>query len=43
MDEIKNIVKINRLRIGEYFKDYDILRKGIVPKNKFRGIISEMK
>lgn len=43
LDEIKNIVKINRLRVDEYFKDYDPLRKGVIPTNKFRGVISEMK
>lgn len=42
LDEIKNIIKINRLRVDEYFKDYDPLRKGIIPTNKFRGVISEM-
>jgi len=40
LEEIKNIIKINRLRVGEYFADYDPLRKGIIPANKFRGVIS---
>lgn len=43
LDEIKNAIKTNRLRVDEYFKDYDPLRKGIIPTNKFRGVISEMK
>ena len=33
-------VQINRLRLGEYFKDFDPLRKGTIPKNKFRGVMS---
>jgi hypothetical protein len=43
LEEIKNIIKINRLRVGDYFADYDPLRKGIIPTNKFRGVISSMK
>lgn len=35
LDEIKNIVKTSRLRPAEYFRDYDPLRKGIIPTNKF--------
>ena len=40
LEEIKNNIKINRLRVGEYFQDYDPLRKGTMPTNKFRGVIS---
>ena len=43
LEEIKNHIKINRLRLGEYFKDFDTLRKGTIPKNKFRGVMSQMK
>jgi Ca2+-binding EF-hand superfamily protein len=43
LDDIKNFIKINRLRVGEYFKDFDPLRKGIIPENKFAGVISQMK
>lgn len=43
LEEIKNVIKINRLRVGDYFADYDPLRKGIIPANKFRGVISQMK
>lgn len=43
LEEVKNIIKINRLRVGDYFSDYDPLRKGIIPANKFRGVISQMK
>lgn len=34
---------MNNIRIEEYFKDFDPLRKGTVPMNKFRGIMSLMK
>jgi len=34
---------INRLRVGEYFHDFDPLRKGTIPANKFRSVISAMK
>jgi len=40
LEEIRNHVKINRLRLGEYFKDFDTLRKGTIPQNKFRGVMS---
>lgn len=40
---LKTQIKTNSIRIDEYFIDYDPLRKGIVPKNKFRGILSLMK
>jgi Ca2+-binding EF-hand superfamily protein len=34
---------VKRLRLEEYFKDFDPLRKGIMATNKFRGVISQMK
>jgi Ca2+-binding EF-hand superfamily protein len=34
---------MNRLRCGEYFQDFDPLRKGLLPKIKFRGVLSKMK
>jgi len=43
LDKIKNHVKTHQLRVGEYFKDYDPLRKGIIATNKFRGVLSKMK
>jgi len=43
LDEIKHIVKINRLRFEDYLADYDPLKKYFLPKNKFRGVISQMK
>lgn len=30
------------MRVEEYFKDFDPLRKGTVTINKFRGVISEL-
>jgi len=43
LNKIKTAVKINRLRMNDYLKDYDPLKKGILPANKFRGILSSMK
>lgn len=40
---MKNEVKVNRLRVEEYFRDYDPLKKGTVTLNKFRGVISLLK
>ena len=42
MDKIREQVMINRLRVKEYFMDFDPLRKGIVQYNKFRGVMSKM-
>jgi hypothetical protein len=36
LDKIKHTVKINRIRLQEFFNDFDTLRKGIVSKAKFR-------
>ena len=36
LDKIKNTVKINRIRLQEFFNDFDGLRKGLVSKAKFR-------
>ena len=43
MNKLKKTIKINQLRIGEYFKDYDPLKKGILPINKFKGVLTQMK
>jgi hypothetical protein len=43
LEKIKCAVKVKRLRLGDYFKDFDQLRKGITAANKFRGVISQMK
>ena len=36
VDKIKNTVKINRIRLNEFCKDFDPLRKGTCTKAKFR-------
>ena len=43
LEKIKCAIKVKRLRLTDYFKDFDQLRKGILPANKFRGVISQMK
>ncbi|CAD8206649.1 unnamed protein product [Paramecium pentaurelia] len=43
LEQIKVAVKVKRLRLGDYFKDFDPLRKGMMPTNKFRGVLSQMK
>lgn len=41
--KIKNHIKINQIRVEDYFKDFDGLRKGVITSNKFRGVLSKMK
>lgn len=36
---IKAQIKKERIRLGEFFLDHDILRKGSVPRQKFRGVL----
>lgn len=36
---IKSQIKKERIRLGEFFLDHDVLRKGSVPKSKFRGVL----
>ena len=36
MEKIKEFVKRNRVRLGEFFQDHDPLRKGIMDATKFR-------
>jgi len=43
LNKIKSISKVNQLRLEEQFRDFDPLRKGSIPKNKFRGIMSILK
>jgi hypothetical protein len=43
LDKIKHIVKINRIRLQEFFNDFDTLRKGIVSKAKFRTALDMAK
>ncbi len=39
-ERIQNKVVINRIRVGEFFKDYDKLRKGKVTANQFTTVLS---
>jgi len=43
LDKIKNTVKINRIRLQEFFNDFDKLRKGVVSKAKFRTALDMAK
>lgn len=43
MVKIKNIVKKDRIRLLEFFQDHDILRKGYLPFQKFKGALFAQK
>ncbi len=43
LDKIKHTVKINRIRLQEFFNDFDRLRKGNVTKAKFRTALDMAK
>jgi hypothetical protein len=43
LDKIKHTVKINRIRLQEFFSDFDSLRKGYVTKAKFRTALDMAK
>ena len=43
IDKIKNTVKINRIRLNEFFEDFDPLRKGTCTKAKFRTALDMAK
>jgi len=43
IEKIKNVVKINRIRLQEFFNDFDTLRKGVVTKAKFRTAMNMTK
>jgi hypothetical protein len=43
MNKIKNQVKKDRIRLREFFQDHDILRKGYLPKMKFRNVLYAQK
>lgn len=43
MDKIKHKVKINRIRLHEFFQDFDTLRKGVCTKAKFRTALDMAK
>jgi Ca2+-binding EF-hand superfamily protein len=41
-NRIRSIVVMKRIRIEEFFRDFDKLRKGRVTRNQFKGILSSM-
>jgi len=43
IDKIKNFVRIHRIRLLEFFNDFDSLRKGVVTKAKFRTALNMSK
>ena len=43
MSKIKHQIKKDRIRLGEFFLDHDILRKGCLPAQKFRGVLYSQK
>jgi len=43
MTKIKNQVKKDRIRLREFFQDHDILRKGYLPRMKFKNVLFAQK
>ena len=43
MKKVKEMVKKDRLRLGEFFIDHDQLRKGYVAEQKFRSVLHSQK
>ena len=43
MKKVKEWVKKDRLRLGEFFIDHDQLRKGYVAEQKFRSVLHSQK
>lgn len=43
MKKIMNQCKKDRIRLLEFFQDHDILRKGYVPRQKFRNVLNIQK
>ena len=41
--KLKSQIKKDRIRLGEFFQDHDLLRKGSVPAQKFRGVLFAQK
>ena len=41
-DRIKALVVMKRVRIEEFFRDFDKLRKGRVTRTQFKSILSSM-
>lgn len=40
MYRVKSIISKNRIRIREFLQDYDPLRSGVIPPNKFKSGLS---
>ena len=40
IDRIKAMTVMKRVRVTEYFYDFDKLRKGVVTKDQFRRVLS---
>ena len=43
MTKVKNIIKKDRIRLQEFFIDFDTLRKGYVAAPKFRSVLHSQK
>lgn len=43
MRKIKNMIKKDRIRIHEFLQDHDPLRKGHLPRQKFRSVLHSQK
>lgn len=43
MTKVKNIIKRDRIRLQEFFHDFDILRKGYLAAQKFRSVLYTQK
>lgn len=43
LQKIRDMVKRNRIRIGEFFQDHDTLRKGTIEATKFRTTLYAQK
>lgn len=41
--KIKAQIKKDRIRLGEFFQDHDLLRKGTITSQKFRGVLYSQK
>lgn len=41
--KLKAQIKKDRIRLGEFFQDHDILRKGTITSQKFRGVLYSQK
>ncbi len=43
LQDLKRYIKINRIRLREFFQDHDPLRKGYVTAAKFRTVMNSQK